>query len=530
MGSGAASTTFEAIAQADVILLCGANPTEAHPIVGNKILRAIKRGTKLIVIDPRKTYLASRADLWLSVKPGGNIPLLCGMLRVILEEELYNKDFIAERTEDFEAIKHHILSEWPLERAERLSGVPRAYIEQAARLYAKAEKALILYGLGVAEHKGGTNGVMCLANLVLACGQVGRPGVGIMPLRGQNNVQGACDLGTLPYTFPGYQPMEEKTLAKFEAAWGVKLSRNKGLMEPQMYEEALRGKLKALYAIGYDVAQTQANIQKVWKALSKLELLVVQDPFMPYTGRFAHVVLPAASIYEKEGTVTNGERRIMRVRQVIPPPKGVRPDWEIICDLSRRLGYEMNYRNPEEIFEEMRTLMPIYAGASYARLEDSRLCWPIPEEDHPGTQILYTEGFPRGKAHFGVPHHWPPEEEPDREYPLVLVTGRRLYHYNCGSQTRRCENFSEVAPEEYLEINPKDARALGVRDGELVRVISRRGSIEVKTKVTTSVQPGQVFLSFHYPETLTNIITSEALDVKTLTPEYKVAAVRVQPL
>ncbi len=513
-----------------MILLCGANPTEAHPIVGNKILRAVKNGTKLIVIDPRRTYLAAQANIWLPVKPGGNIPLLCGMLYVILKEKLYNQDFINEHTEDFEAIKHNILSEWPLERVERLSGVPRAYIEQAARLYAKAQKALILYGLGVAEHKGGTNGVMCLANLVLACGHVGRPGAGIMPLRGQNNVQGACDLGTLPYTFPGYQPLEEETLAKFEAAWGVKLSRRKGLMEPQMYDEALKGNLRALYIIGYDVAQTQANIKKVWQALSKLDLLVVQDPFLPYTGRFAHVVFPAASMYEKEGTVTNGERRIMRVRQVVPPPPGVKPDWEIVCALAKRLGYEMNYETPEEIFEEMRTLMPIYAGASYARIKDSTLCWPVLDENHPGTKILYAEGFPRGKARFGIPHHWPPEEESDREYPFTLITGRRLYHYNCGSQTRRCESFFEVAPEEYLEINPRDARNLGVRDGELVRVISRRGAIEVKTRVTNAVQPGQVFLSFHHPETLTNIITSEAMDVKTLTPEYKVAAVRIQPL
>ncbi len=498
--------------------------------MGNRVLRAIKRGTKLIVIDPRRTYLAAQADLWLPVRPGGNVPLLCGMLRVILEEELYNRNFIAEFTEDFEAIKRHILSEWPMERVERLSGVPRAYIEQAARLYAKTSPALILYGLGVAEHKGGTNGVMCLANLVLSCGHIGRPGTGIMPLRGQNNVQGACDLGTLPYTYPGYQPLNDETLAKFEEVWGVKLPRKAGLMEPQMYEEALRGKLKALYVIGYDVAQTQANIKKVWKALSQLDLVVVQDLFMPLTGRFAHVILPTASIYEKEGTVTNGERRIQRVRQVVPPPGEAKPDWEIICELSRRMGYEMNYSSPREIFEEMRTLMPIYAGATYERIEDSRICWPVPSEDHPGTEILYTDGFPRGKAHFGVPHHWPPEEETDRDYPLVLVTGRRLYHYNCGSQTVHSEGFLEVAPEELLEINPKDARALGVRDGEMVRVSSRRGSIEVKARVTTRVQPGQVFLSFHYKETLVNLITSEGLDVKTLTPEYKVAAVRVQPL
>ncbi len=498
--------------------------------MGQKILQALKKGVKLIVIDPRKTYLAARADLWLPVRPGGNIPLLCGILRAIIEEGLYNESFINEFTENFEALKRHILSEWPVERVERLSGVPWAFIEQAARLYAKANRALILYGLGVAEHKGGTNGVICLADLALACGQIGRPGTGIMPLRGQNNVQGACDQGTLPYTYPGYQPLSEETLSKFEEAWGVKLPRKPGLMEPQMYEEALQGRFKGLYIIGYDVAQTQANIARVWEALAKMDLVVVQDIFFPVTGRFAHVVLPAASMLEKDGTVTNGERRIMRVRAAVSPPPEAWPDWKILCEVSKRLGYEICYRSPKDIFEEMRYLMPIYAGARYDRLEDSEICWPVPDEDHPGTKILYSESFPRGKASFGVPKHWPPGEEADKEYPLVLITGRRLYHYNCGSMTTRSEGFLEVCPEERIEINPKDALSLGIKDGDLVRVISRRGEIEVKARVTNQVQPGQVFMAFHFRDKLTNLITSGALDPKTLTPEYKVCAVRIQPL
>jgi len=499
-------------------------------VVGQKILHALKKGTKLIVIDPRKTYLAARADLWLSVRPGGNIPLLCGMLKVIIEEKLYNKDFINQFTEHFEALERYLATEWSVERIERLSGVPWVFIEQAARLYARAEKALILYGLGVTEHRGGTNGVICLANLTLACGHIGRAGTGIMPLRGQNNVQGACDQGTLPYTYPGYQPLTEDTLAKFEEAWGVKLPRQPGLMEEQMYEEALKGNFKGLYIIGYDVAQTQANIAHVWKALSRMELVVVQDIFFPLTGRFAHVVLPAASMLEKEGTVTNGERRIMRVRAAVSPPPEAWPDWKILCELSKRLGYEICYRSPRDIFEEMRFLMPIYAGASYERLDSSEICWPVPEEDHPGTKILYTNGFPRGKASFGIPRHWPPGEEPDKEYPLILITGRRLYHYNCGSMTTHSDGFLEVCPEECIEINPRDALALGIKDGDLVRIISRRGEIEAKAKLSNRVLPGQTFMAFHFKDRLTNILTSEAVDPKTYTPEYKITAVRIQPL
>ncbi len=530
LGSGAASTTFETISEADVILICGANPTEAHPVVGQKILRAIQKGTKLIIIDPRRTYLAARADLWLPLKPGTNVPLISGLLRVIIEEKLYNEDFINEFTENFEALKHHILTEWPIERVERITGVPRVYIEQAARLYARASRALILYGLGVTEHRSGTYSVMSLANLMLACGHVGKPGTGIMPLRGQNNVQGACDLGTLPYTYPGYQPLCDETLKKFEEAWGVKLPSRPGLMEPQMYDEALRGNFKGLYIFGYDVAQVHSNLKHVWKALSNMDFIVVQDIFFPLTGKFAHVVLPAASMYEKDGTITNGERRILRIRQAVSPPPDAWPDWKIICELSKRLGYEMDYKDPEEIFEEMRRLMPIYAGATYERIDSSDICWPVLDETHPGTKILYTNGFPRGKASFGVPRPWPSEEEADKEFPIILITGRRLYHYNCGSMTTRSEGFFEVCPEERIDINPKDALVLGIKDGDMVRVVSRRGEIEIKARITNQVQPGQAFMSFHFKNKLTNLLTSSGLDIKTMTPEYKVTAVRIQPL
>jgi predicted molibdopterin-dependent oxidoreductase YjgC len=493
-----------------------------------KVLRAIKKRTKLIVIDPRETYLAQRADLWLPVRPGTNIALLAGMLYVIFKEELYEPEFIRDYTENFETLKREILREWTVDRVERVTGVSKGDIEKAARLYARAERALILYGLGVAEHRGGTYGVMMLANLALSCGHIGRPGAGIMPLRGQNNVQGVCDVGALPYTLPGYRKFTEEEIAEFERVWGVRLPREPGLMEPQMYEEALAGRFKGLYVIGYDPAQTHANISKVREALKKLELLVVQELFFTETAGFAHVVLPAASLYEKEGTVTNGERRIMQVNRAVPPRLGTKPDWEIICEVSRRLGYEMNYKNPREILDEMREVMPIYAGARWDRLEGSEICWPVLDEEHPGTKILYQKGFPRGKAKFEVPKWLLAEENADKDYPFVLITGRRLYHYNCGAMTARCEGFLEVMPEERIDINPRDAQALGIRDGDMVKVISRRGEVRVKARVTSQVQQGQVFMAFHFRETLTNLVTSAALDEKTLTPEYKVAAVRIE--
>ncbi len=516
-------------------MICGSNTTEAHPIVALKVKEAARTGTDLIVIDPRRTEVASIAQeqpggLFLRVAPGGNIPLLNSILYCIIEEGLINEDFISKRTEHFEAIRKHV-KDYPPEKVYQITDVDPELVRAAARKYASSKNSLILYGLGVAEHKGGTAGVIALANLVLATGQVGKPHSGINPLRGQNNVQGACDMGTLPYTFPGYQPTDDpKVLEKFSNAWGVSsLPVSDGLLEPQMYDAALEGRFKALYCVGYDPAQTQSNIGKVHEALKAMDLVMVQDLFLTETAKFAHIVLPSACFYEKDGTFTSGERRVRRVNKVIDPPGKAKADWEIICLVSQATGYPMFYTGPEQIMAEIARVTPAYAGISYDRLGDNGMVWPCPSPDHPGTPLLHTGSFPRGKGTFVPVSYIIPEEEADEEYPFVLITGRRLEHYNNGSMTRRCEGFDRLCPEELVEINPEDAARLKVEDGAVVKVESRRARIKARVKVTERSKPGVVFMTFHHQDTLTNFLTSPGMDAKTLTPEYKVCAVRIKP-
>lgn len=488
------------------------------------------------MIDPRRTDVAAIAEaqsegLWLRLKPGTNIPLLNSILHSIFEQGLENRDFIAERVEGLDQVIEFIKDYSP-ERVSQITGVPKEQIEQAARIYAQSPRSLILYGLGVAEHKGGTHGVMALANLVLATGQVGRPGTGINPLRGQNNVQGACDMGTLPYSLPGYQHTDDvEALKRFATVWNVsELPTTPGLLEPEMYEMALQGKFKALYCIGYDPAQTQGNVGFVHKALSSLDFFVYQDLFLTKTAEFAHVVLPSACFYEKDGTFTSGERRVRRIRKVVEPPGEALPDWQIVSKLATAMGYPMEYSHPSEIMEEIAKLTPPYAGISYEDIDDSGKVWPCPEKGHPGTPLLHQKSFPKGKGHLQIVDFIMPEEDSDRDYPFVLITGRRLEHYNNGSMTRRARAFNEIAPHEEVEINPDDASRLNVKDGAMVRVVSRRGEVAVRAKVTYRSRPGSVFMSFHYEDALTNLLTSPGLDVKTLTPEYKVCAVRVEPV
>ncbi len=517
-------------------MICGSNTTEAHPIIGLKVKEAARRGTRLIVIDPRRTDVAAIAEnqpggIFLRLRPGTNIPLLNSILHVIFEECLENRAFIEERTENVDAVRAHV-KEYPPEKAQEITGVPAELIRSAARSYAQAENALILYGLGVAEHKGGTAGVMALANLVLATGHVGRPHNGINPLRGQNNVQGACDMGTLPYTYPGYLPADDsKALETFAKAWGVtELPCHDGLLEPQMYDAAIAGGLKALYVVGYDPAHTQANIGHVRKALSRLDFVVVQDLFHTETARFAHVLLPAACFYEKDGTFTSGERRVRRIHKAVEPPGAAMADWEIVCLISRAMGYHMDYGHPRDIMEEIARVTPPYAGISYDCLEDGGQVWPCPSPGHPGTPLLHSGRFPRGRGHFMPVSYIMPEEYTDRDYPLILVTGRRLVHYNNGSMTRRCDGFEAISSCEMIEINPQDAARLGVKDGADVLVESRRGRIRVRALVTERSPRGAVFLSFHFQDALSNLLTSPGLDLKTLTPEYKVCAVKVEPV
>ncbi len=450
------------------------------------------------------------------------------MLHCIIEEGLFNEDFIKKRTEDFDKIREHV-REYPPEKIFGITDVHPELVRKAARKYATSKNALVLYGLGVAEHKGGTAGVIALANLVLSTGHVGKPHSGINPLRGQNNVQGACDMGTLPYTYPGYQSTSDQSvLEKFATSWGVNtLPVTDGLLEPEMYSRALEGKFKSLYCVGYDPAQTQANIGQVHEGLKAMDFVIVQDLFLTETAKFAHVVLPSACFYEKDGTFTSGERRVRKVNKIIDPPGKAKADWEIICLVSQAFGYPMFYTSPEQIMAEIARVTPAYAGISYDRLEDEGLVWPCPESDHPGTPLLHTERFPRGRANFVPVSYIIPEEASDDEFPFILVTGRRLEHYNNGSMTRRCEGFELISREELVEIHPEDAKRLGIQDGQIVKVESRRGRVKVRAWVTERSKPGTVFMTFHFQDALTNILTSPGLDSKTLTPEYKVCAVRI---
>ena len=489
---------------------------------------------RLIVIDPRKTEVARMAEeseegIWLRLRPGTNIPLLNAMLHVIFDKGLVDYDFVKMRVEGLDDIREFI-KDYPPERCSDITGVPKELIEKAAQIYATSERSLILYGLGVAEHKGGTHGVMALANLVLATGNVGRFGTGINPLRGQNNVQGACDMGTLPYTLPGYQHTDDPSvLEKFARLWGVaELPTSPGLMEPEMYERALNGRFKALYCIGYDPAQTQGNVGFVHKALQAMDFVVYQDLFLTKTAEFAHVVLPSACFYEKGGTFTSGERRVRRIRKVVEPPGEALADWEIVSRLATYMGYPMEYTHPQEIMEEISLLTPAYRGINYHDMGLHGQVWPCPEKGHPGTPLLHEESFPRGKGLLQKVEFILPEEDADDDYPLVLVTGRRLAHYNNGSMTRRAWAFLEVAPREEAEIHPKDAARFGISDGQIIRVVSRRGSVKVVARVTEKSRPGSLFMTFHFEDALTNLLTSPGLDVKTLTPEYKVCAVRIE--
>ncbi len=531
LGAGAASNSFNQIGDADVLFIFGSNTTEGHPVVSLHVNRAIRNGARIIVGDPRKIELAKHADVWLNLRPGSNIALLNGLVHVILREGLHNREFIESRTEGFEELRESVKAYTP-EYVEKIARVPPDSLIKAARIYAGADKAMILYGLGVTEHRTGTENAMAVANLALVCGQFGRPSTGIMALRGQNNVQGASDMGPLPATFPGYQPVSSYGVReKFEKTWGVQLSPEPGLKSVEMLDEAKKGAFKGLFILGEDPAQTDPDLHHVREALGSLEFLVVYDIFPTETTRFAHVILPGATFAEKDGTFTNGERRVQRVRKAIEPLSGM-AEWQVICEISTRMGYPMRYSHPSEIMDEIAGLAPIYGGIGYERLEEGGIQWPCPAKDHPGTATLYQEMFsrPGGRARFVALEHKGSGEAPDDRYPYVLITGRRREHYNNGSMTRRVKGIMELFPGELLEINTADAGRLDIKDGETVKVSSRRGMIRVKVKVTDRSQEGNAFLAFHYQDVLTNILTSEHRDPITGTPEYKSCAVRIEKL
>jgi formate dehydrogenase alpha subunit len=528
LGAGAATNSLAQMPDIDVLFLFGSNPTEAHPIVSLYLKKAMNNGAKLIVSDPRKTWMAQRADVWMNLKPGSNIALLNGLINVILSNGWENKDFIAKRTQDIEELRAKV-AEYDLDRVEKLTGVTQEKIIEAARTYSHAKKAMIVYGLGVTEHRTGTENSMAIANLALVCGQIGRPSTGIMALRGQNNVQGASDLGPLPATLPGYQSVaDEKVRDKFEKAWGRKIKKEPGLKSVEMLDECVRGNFKGIFILGEDPAQTDPDLNHVRKALAAVDFLVVQDIFHTETTRFADVILPGASFAEKDGTFTNGERRIQRVRKAVPPVAGL-AEWEVICKLSTLMGYPMSYDSPAEIMDEIASLVPIYGGINYARLEEKGIQWPCPDKNHPGTTTLYTDLFARanGLAAFMALDHQGSGEVPDEKFPLVLITGRIREHYNNGSMTRRSHGIAQIVPIERVEISPEDAETLGIADRDWVIVSSRRGEVKVRAKVTDRSQQGNVFMTFHHQDTLTNNLTSEHRDPISGTPEYKSCAVRI---
>ncbi|MEO0235215.1 MAG: formate dehydrogenase subunit alpha [candidate division WOR-3 bacterium] len=531
-GSGAMTNTIKELEYADVILVTGSNTTETHPVISTYIKRAVVfRGAKLIVVDPRKIDLVKYATLHLQQKNGTDVAWINGMLHVIWKEKLYNEEFIKTRTEDFDKIIP-IIENYTPEKVEEITGIPKDKLIEAARLYAKAKKAAIVYSMGITQHTTGVDNVLSLANLAMMTGHVGKESSGVNPLRGQNNVQGACDMGALPDVYSGYQKViEEDKRAKFESAWGVKLPDKPGLTVVEMMNAACEGKIKAFYFMGENPMMSDPNIPHVKEALERAEFIVCQDIFMTETTELADVVLPVASFAEKEGTFTNTERRVLKVNKAIDPLPGVKTDWEVVQEVARRLGYNMNYSSWEDILREINQLTPIYGGITPERVNrGEKLQWPCPTPEHPGTPYLHKEKFSRGLGKFHPVDFIPPAELPDEEYPFILSTGRMLYHYHTATMSRRSSSLISYVNEAYMEMNPADMEKLGIKDGEKVKVTSRRGSIEIKAVASDRVFPGLVFIPFHFSEAAANILTNDALDPIAKIPEYKVCSCKIQKI
>jgi len=518
-GSGASTNSLKDLNDSGCIIAIGTNTTEAHPIIGMNIRRAVRKGTRLIVANPLEIDLVRDADIWLQHRPGTDVVLLMGMMKVIVDEGLIDTAFIEERCENYDFFKDS-LNNYPLNLVENITGVLGEKVARAARLYAANSPASILYTMGITQHTHGTDNVIAVANLAMLTGNIGKPGTGVNPLRGQNNVQGACDVGALPNVYPGYQAVGNEILKeKFEAAWGATLNPTPGKTLTEIMPLAHEGKVKAMYLMGENPSLSDPDASHVREAMQRLEFFVVQD------------ILPACSFAEKDGTYTNTERRVQRVRKAVEPVGESRPDWWITCRIAQSMGAAgFDFKHPSQIMEEIAEVTPSYGGITYERLEKEGLQWPCPTEDHPGTPILHTELFSRGKGHFVPLEYRPPDELPDEEYPLVLTTNRSLFHFHTGTMTRRVKGLNTFLGEGLLAINPKDAAALGIEDGEMARVNSRRGEVTVKAWLTESVPPGTVAMNFHFAETPTNELTNPALDPVSKIPEYKVAAVRVQKM
>lgn len=520
------------IRDTQLMFVIGSNTTEAHPIIAMEMKRAKRNGAKLIVADPRRIWLAEIADLYLQLRPGTDVALLTAMAHVIIAEDLHDTAFIEAHTEHFDDVIDAVRDCTP-EWAETITGVPADDIRTAARWYATTERAGIYYTLGITEHSHGTDNVYGLANLVLMTGHLGKHACGMNPLRGQNNVQGANDAGASPVFYPGYQRVSDPAArARFEAAWGVPLSPDDG-MNLNVMMKTLGDGIKGLYIMGEDIVLTEPNTAKIEEGMNRLEFVVLQDIFLNETARFADVVLPAACFAEKDGVFTNSDRRVQRVRKAVSPPGQARADWEILCDLARACGYPMpDYSGPDEIYAEMAGLCDKFAGISHARIEDTveGIQWPCPAPDHPGTGTLHGDGPIIGRAPFQAIAYRPSLELTDQEYDLVLSTGRTLYHYNSATQTRRARGADAKQPQNFVEMHKRDARRRGLNDGDLVQVTSRRGSVVAQVNVSPRMRRGCVWMPLHFAESNTNYLTNDAGDPVTQTAEFKVCAVRVQPL
>jgi predicted molibdopterin-dependent oxidoreductase YjgC len=539
IGSSAMSNTAAEVVDNDVFIVTGSNTAETHPIIALQMKAAVEQhGAKLIVVDPRRIEMCNYASLWLPEKPGTDVPLFSAMAHVILKEHLYNEHFIHERTENFEAFAASMEKFTP-EYAEAISGVDRELIVEAARLYAGAKNGAIYWALGIPEHSHGTDNAMALIHLALLTGHIGRKGTGLNPLRGQNNVQGASDSGAMPWHYPGYQRVDTEDAArKFERAWNIEsggLSRKLGLTTTEIASAIGPGGVRALYIMGENPMMSEPNLNHTRHQMEQLEFLVTQDLFVNESGSFADVFLPATSWAEKEGTFTNTDRRVQRVRQAIEPRGQARPDWVIICDLANRIEKRLgrptakwSYEHPSEVLEEMGRVVPEYAGVKYHRIEKVGLQVPVWDDEHPGMPYLFADSFPRGRGKFHTLEYRPTVEMPDDEYPFILTTGRVLEHWHGGSMTRNSK-LDDLYPEALVEIHPADAARLNVGDGQAVRVSSRRGSIALRAKVTHKTTMGVVFIPFHFAEAAANLLTIDALDPQAKIPEYKACAVRVIP-
>ena len=528
LGTGAATNSYDDIEKAQTILVCGANATENHPIVGARIKQAALKGTNLIIIDPRRIELTKYAAIHLQPRPGTNIPLLNAMAYTIVEEQLFDRQFMVERVAEWDEFCHFI-KQFPPEKVEADSGVNADRIREAARLYAGAKPSMCFHGLGVTEHTQGTEGVMCLVNLALLTGNIGKSGTGINPLRGQNNVQGAAHMGCDPGILTGSVSLNDAR-PLFESVWGASIPRKQGLNLLEMMDSAAAGKLKALWAIGYDIALTNANTTATEHALRSLDFVIVQDIFMNETARqFGSVFLPAASSFERDGTFMNAERRIQRIRKAIEPVDQSKPDWEIICAIVKAMGKgkSFTYDSAEEIWNEIRSVWPAGFGITYERLDGGGLQWPCPNDDHSGTDVMHTASFPIGRAGLRRVPYRPTDEIVDDEFPLLLITGRTLYQFNAGTMTMRTPNV-KLRSADLLDISSDDAKRLKLHEGERVRIRSRYGEATLPVRITSTVKPGELFATFHTSEVFLNRVTSPHRDRYVKSPEYKVTAVHIE--